>query len=111
IGCGEFATTYFQDESTMKAKKPKKSKRPGIPCPHCEGDLSEVVRTVARGPALQRVRRCLTCKKSFTTREATAKSDTGVMDLATGVSSSLKALESTPSYHPSLAKMIERKTP
>lgn len=88
---------------TRKTRK-HKARRPGVPCPHCDSPLSEVTRTRARGPVLQRVRRCLGCRKSFTTSETTAKTATGVTDLATGVTSLLHALESSP-----LSRLTPRK--
>lgn len=76
--------------------KAKKARRPGIACPHCGHAVSSVVRTTQRGDGLQRIRRCDECRKPYLTREATAKSDTGVMSLATGVTSLIHALGLSP---------------
>ena len=85
----------------QRTSKRKKARRPGIPCPHCGSALSSVSRTTQRGDVLQRIRRCEGCCKPFITRETSAKSDTGVTSLATGVTSLIKALGLSPqSYLP-----------
>jgi hypothetical protein len=80
-----------------KAKK-KKTRRPWVACPQCKATFSEVARTMKFG---QRRRRCDECGHEFTTRETVVgkKSDTGVTDLATGVTSLLEALRASPQFH------------
>ena len=82
--------------NARRQPQPKKSRRPGVPCPHCANAMSSVTRTTQRGNALQRIRRCLKCQQPFVTKETTAKSDTGVTDLATGVVSLIRALDLSP---------------
>ena len=84
-----------------RTPKRTKSRRPGILCPTCGNAVSQVMRTTARGDGLQRVRECAKCHRKFLTREATAKSDTGVTSLAIGVTSLIHALGLSPkSYLP-----------
>jgi hypothetical protein len=87
----------------MKRKKPAKRKRPSVPCPSCRHPYSEVARTLAATEAVRRVRRCLSCDRTFTTSEqvATAKSATGSRAIATSVTSLLKTLGLTPNDLPS----------
>ncbi len=77
-------------------RKTTKQKRPGIPCPHCANAVSSVTRTKQRGDGLQRIRECSKCHQRFITRESSAKSDTGVMQLATDVTSLVRALGLSP---------------
>ena len=84
-----------------RTPKRTRTRRGGIPCPHCAAALSSVTRTTSRGDSLQRLRQCSACHRKFLTREATAKSDSGVMSLATGVTSLISALGLSPkSYLP-----------
>ena len=88
-------------KTPRRTKKTTKQKRPGIPCPTCGHKLSSVNRTTQRGDGLQRIRRCEGCRKPFLTREVTAKSDSGVASLATGVTSLISARGLSPkSYLP-----------
>lgn len=78
-----------------KLHKPKtkpRCRRPGVPCPSCKGEFSSVVRTTATHGTLTRIRCCASCGRRFITREGAAKSDTGVIELATAVDSLNKLL-------------------
>lgn len=77
-------------------RKRTKTRRPGVPCPHCGAALSSVTRTTQRGDGLQRIRRCNGCRKLFITTEAARKSDTDVTAIATGVISLARALNLNP---------------
>lgn len=48
---------------------PKATRGGGIPCPRCQSDISNVVRTRKRKTGLQRVRRC-ECGHKFITSES-----------------------------------------
>jgi hypothetical protein len=81
-----------------KPDKPpgKRTKRPTMPCVHCMTALCEVERTMTEGELVMRIRRCLTCKKTFPTWESSHPPATGSTELATGVRNLLEALESSP---------------
>lgn len=86
-----------------KPRPRHKVRRPGVPCPHCDSPFSEVSRTGARGPVLQRVRRCLDCGNTFPTFETTERLATGVIKLgreaqqiATDIATFASTLQSSP---------------
>lgn len=74
-----------------------KPRRPGVPCPLCGHSFSDVIRT-SPGPAVQRIRRCAGCSKTFITNERTGKNDTGVFLNDSAVEILLKALQVSPPY-------------
>lgn len=81
-------------------RKPAKTRqrRPGIPCPHCQGRFSKVLRTAPRGVSIQRVHLCAsdTCGKRFVSTQTTEKNDTAVTMLRTAVISFMNTLNTSP---------------
>ena len=69
-----------------KRKVKKRRRRPGVPCPLCDHQFSEIVRVCkVNGGVLPRLHRCAGCKKSFLSYQSTKKTDTGSTSSNTSV--------------------------
>ena len=96
----------------MKKPKPKptKTRRPSVRCPSCGHEFSDVERTAAPfGGSITRVRRCLSCRKTFRTVQPVERA-AGTSDLlpvadaaATSIAGLMKVLRLTPDDLPPMS--------
>lgn len=77
-------------KGAKRNRKPRRNKKPSVPCPTCHHPLTTIDRTYSVGTILKRTRRCLECDRTFSTKEIATSGD----ELATGVAALGKLLDS-----------------
>ena len=98
-----------------KPKKKQRTRRGAVPCPKCYSPFTSVDRVKPAKDSLSRVRRCTDCGHTFLTREAAVGEKVTpvspeVAELATGVASLAKLLESSPVLRSALQESPSRTT-